>query len=302
MLVGVIDLGSNTIRLSVYKCAKGKFTLLLNEKSFAGLIGYAQNGRLSAAGTALACATINKYKKLCESLNVPKLYVFATASLRNIANTGEVVEQIARETGLKPDVLTGEEEALFGFTGATRAVKLGAGLFADIGGGSTELAYFENGRVRQEASVPVGCLNLYLSEVSELLPDKDERANIRAAVSAEFDRLEWLKNVQADDLCGVGGTIRALKKFSSEITGVNGGAPLDVSFLDYMLNTVGDAKGTGYRQFLKIIPDRVHTLVPGMLILDEIVARTGVKRIYVSKYGVREGYLLARVLMGENDV
>ncbi len=82
MLTGVIDLGSNTIRLSIYKCTKGKFSLLLNEKSFAGLAGYVQNGRLSAAGMALACETIGKYKKLCRSLNVSGLQVFATACIR----------------------------------------------------------------------------------------------------------------------------------------------------------------------------------------------------------------------------
>lgn len=301
MLTGVIDLGSNTIRLSIYKCTKGKFSLLLNEKSFAGLAGYVQNGRLSPAGMALACETIGKYKKLCRSLNVLRLQVFATASLRNISNTREVVDLIEEETDLRPDVLSGEDEALFGYQGAARSVKMKTGLYVDIGGGSTELAYFQEEKVLRQASVAIGCLNLFTNEVGGLLPQKEERERIRAVVSAELAKLDWLQTVRADNILGVGGTIRALKKFSYEITGVNGGSPVDVAFLDYLLNTVGDPKGTGYRQFLKLMPDRVHTLVPGMLILDEIISRVGTKLIYVSKYGVREGYLLARVLMGEYD-
>ena len=302
MLVGVIDLGSNTIRLSIYKCTKDKFTLLLNEKSFAGLAGYAQNGRLSPAGITLACDTINKYKKICRNLNVLRLYVFATASLRNVSNTEEVSREIKAQTDIVPDVLSGEEEARFGYAGAMRSVKLLAGLYVDIGGGSTELAYFRDGKVLYEASLGIGCLNLYLNEIDGLLPVKEERARIRSIVSAELDNLDWLKSVQVKEICGVGGTIRALKKFSYDITGVNGGSPLDVSFLDYLVNTVGDPRGTGYRQFLRVVPDRVHTLIPGMLILDEIIARVNTQLIHVSKYGVREGYLISRVLTGEYDV
>ncbi len=65
-----------------------------------------QNGKLSAAGMALACETVGKYKKLCRSLNVSRLQVFATASLRNVSNTREVAELIEEETGLRPDVLS----------------------------------------------------------------------------------------------------------------------------------------------------------------------------------------------------
>ncbi len=300
MLYGIIDLGSNTIRLCVYSCENGKFSLLLNEKSFAGLVGYVENGKMNAHGSIKAIKTIQKFQRLASCIGVQKLYIFATASLRNIVNTGEVVERIYTETGLMPDVLSGEEEARFGFTGANSAVRLDSGLYMDIGGGSTELVYFENGGVLHGTSIPVGSLNLYLAYVEELLPNKKERKTIRAAVREELAQVDWLYGLETKTICGVGGTIRALKKYHTETMNANGCAPLEAGYVDELINTVGNAKTLGYKPLLRVIPDRIHTILPGLLILDEVLLQTGAQQIYVSKHGVREGYLISRVLAGED--
>ncbi len=299
MLYGIIDLGSNTIRLCIYNCENGAFSLLLNEKSFAGLVGYVENARMNAYGVMKAIKTIQKYQKITSCLGVKKLHIFATASLRNIVNTAEVLERIHAETGLRPDVLSGEDEAHFGFTGANSAVKLDSGLYVDIGGGSMELVHFENDRVLHETSIPVGCLNLYLTHVKELLPDKKERKAIRAAVREELSQVDWLYGIKTQAICGVGGTIRALKKYHAETTNSNG-APLEAGYVNAFINTVGNAKGLGYKPLLRVIPDRIHTIIPGLLILDEVLLESGAQQIYVSKYGVREGYLVSRVLTGED--
>ncbi|HWR22310.1 MAG TPA: hypothetical protein VN366_02435, partial [Feifaniaceae bacterium] len=299
VLYGLIDLGSNTIRLCVYSCENGGFSLLLNEKSFVGLVGYVENGRMNAYGCAKAIKTIQKFQRLASCINVTKLHIFATASLRNIINTAEVVERIHAETGLRPDVLSGEEESHFGFTGANSTLKLDSGLYVDIGGGSTELVYFKNDRALHETSIPAGCLNLYLEHVKELLPDKKERRAIRAAVREELSRVDWLYGVKTQTICGVGGTIRALKKYRAETASGNG-TPLDAGYVRAFIDTMGDPKNLGYKPLLRVMPDRIHTIVPGLLILDEVLLESGAQQIYVSKHGVREGYLVSKVLAGED--
>lgn len=292
----MIDLGSNTIRLSVYSGGRDDFSLLANEKSFAGLAAYVEQGRLSKPGIQKACKTITKYKRFSEDLRVSNLALFATASLRNVENAKDVAAHILHETDLAVDMLTGEEEALLAFAGAAHALRLETGLYLDIGGGSMELVSVEGGEVRHTASVPLGCLNLYVRYVKELLPAKKEIKLMRAAIEEELANVAWLGNVTADIICGVGGTVRALRKLCTDVTGVNGSPVLEGAFLQDMLAEAAKPGSLAYKQYLRVIPDRVHTIVPGALLLDEVMRAAGARQVYVSKYGVREGYLINRLL------
>ncbi len=299
MLYGIIDLGSNTIRLSIYKAEDKTFKLLLNEKSFAGLVGYVEEGVMSEKGINKACETINSFKELASDFNIEKLNIFATASLRNIANTEDVIKKIETETGLRPDVLTGDEEALFGFYGATYGTEdINTGLFIDIGGGSTELLYFEGGHVVNEVSLPIGCLNLYLKYIEGFQPSREERKKIKSVIKTELDKVEWLKDITVDCIYGAGGTIRAVKKVCGEFTD-NGSFEINSDNIKNMIKDSKDSCKKLYKTFLKIVPERVHTIIPGMIILKQITKSTGAQRIIVSKYGVREGYLISKVLAGE---
>ena len=110
MLCGIVDLGSNTIRLSIYHCDQGQFRLLLHKKTMAGLAGYVREGILSDSGILVACRTLAAYRALLDNFNVTHMHVFATASLRNIFNTAEAVETIRDVTGIQVEVLSGEED------------------------------------------------------------------------------------------------------------------------------------------------------------------------------------------------
>lgn len=111
MTYGVIDMGSNTIRLCLYRLERGELISLFNKKTTAGLIGYVDDGMLSSKGIRKACDVLNTYKRMLEFANVKKLHVFATASLRNISNSSEAVRQIYEETVFQVDVLSGYDEA-----------------------------------------------------------------------------------------------------------------------------------------------------------------------------------------------
>ena len=144
MLCGIVDLGSNTIRLSIYHCDGGQFRLLLNKKTMAGLAGYVRHGVLSDSGILVACRTLAAYRALLDNFSVRDMHVFATASLRNITNTAEAVQTIRDITGITVEVLSGEEEAALSFKGAVLPGGVSTGLLADIGGGSFELVAYED--------------------------------------------------------------------------------------------------------------------------------------------------------------
>ena len=162
MKFAIVDLGSNTIRLSVYNTLpEGGFDLLFSEKEMAGLVSYVHGGVLSPEGIQRACGAIRDFQALLRQFDLDAPHVFATASLRNIRNTEEAVEQIRAATGVGVDVISGELEARLGYYGARTATDLQDGAMFDIGGGSTEIVEVRAGKILRAQSLPLGSLNLF---------------------------------------------------------------------------------------------------------------------------------------------
>ena len=162
MKQAVIDIGSNSMRLSVYETTEaGTFTILFKDKIMAGLAGYVEEGALSPEGITRAILGLRSFRGTLRALNIPQVAVFATASLRNIRNTAQAVAEIQRGTGFAIEVLSGEEEARLGYAGAMEELALSEGLFVDIGGASTEVVRFAHGQLVSAVSCPVGSLKLY---------------------------------------------------------------------------------------------------------------------------------------------
>lgn len=296
MICGIVDLGSNTIRLSIYKCEDGLSHLMMNRKVMAGLAGYVEKGFLSEEGVQVACHALASHRMLLDHLDIPTMYVFATASLRNIANTREVVEQIFARTGIRVDVISGQEEAELSFRGALRGMEHRSGLLVDLGGGSTELVRYEQGEMLSSCSLSVGSLNLFNRYVSGLHPQGAERKMIRAAVREQLAQAAVdLRPVE--HICGVGGTVRAACKVANLVFDrPDDCRTISAGELKLLLKRVKDPDRETLRDLLKAAPDRIHTIIPGMLVLDTVCRAFQARDITVSACGVREGYLHQRVL------
>lgn len=298
MKCGVVDIGSNTIRLCVYQCGSETVKPLLNEKETVGLAGYIRDGVLSEEGVLAACRVLSEYRALLNDFGIQDMYAFGTASLRNISNTAEVLEMIRHLTGVSAEVLSGEDEARFSFRGAAQDGGTSSGLLADIGGGSTELVIYENGAITAECSVPLGSLSLFSRQVTGLFPTPVERSAIRDAIAAGLDA-SILKDARCVQIVAVGGTSRAAVRLRNDLSGP-GPDPRAITAAE--LRTLFDRLKSGnrdaLRQILRSAPDRVHTVLPGLMILNEVVRRCGAETVHVSSRGVREGYLLERVLPG----
>lgn len=296
MIYGIADVGSNTVRLSIYKCEGGEIRLLMNRKVMAGLAGYVRHGALTPEGIEVACQTLQGYRSLMDNLELPDLRVFATASLRNISNTEEAVGAVMAATGLKVDVLSGREEAELSFRGAIQNAGLYTGLLVDLGGGSTELVSYRSRAIQTACSLSVGSLSLFSKYVSKLHPTKEERRAIRRAVEEQLEQFVP-QHPPARHICGVGGTVRAACKVANAMFDRPAGdRSLDRDELKEMLQRLKKPGRDELRLLLKTVPDRIHTIIPGLLALDTIAKAYGAQTITASACGVREGYLLARVL------
>lgn len=298
MKCGIVDVGSNTIRLSIY-CWEGRqFKLLLNKKEMAGLAGYVRGDALSEGGILVACRVLSGFQALLRNLEITDLHVFGTASIRNISNTEQVLEQIYQTTGLRVVVLTGSEEAALSFKGACAGGGAEEGLLADIGGGSTELVAYRDGAILSGCSLPLGSLSLFTRHVSGLFPTPDERRAIRDQVRSQLERAKTA-GLTCRHLTGVGGTIRAAAKLCNDLAGVDpGNRTIPAGEIRALYKGLKKGDRDTMHRILRAAPDRVHTILPGLLILNTVIKSYGVQTVSVSACGVREGYLLERV-MGE---
>ena len=295
-MYGVIDVGSNTIRLCIYDVSNGEIYPMLNNKTTAGLAGYVKKGKMTKKGIQKACDVLNKYKDMMKHFPLEQLFVFATASLRNISNTDEALQTITADTGLSIDVWTGYQEATFDFIGAARSMHLNKGVLLDIGGGSTEILVYERGEIQNAVSLPFGSLSMFSNHVSSLFPNKKEKKEIEEEVKTELKKVKFLNKKTFDTVIGIGGSIRAAKNMNNDMFEM----PRENNriFADNVPKLLKEFQGNEnevLRKVLKVSPDRVHTLIPGMIVMDTVCKYVKCKDILMSPYGVREGYLYQKL-------
>lgn len=294
-MYGIIDIGSNTMRLSCYRVVDRKLIFTFHKKVMAGLAGYVDEKKcLSKMGIEKAIEILKDFNTIVMCVGLDHLYIIATASFRNVENTEEIKEKIRKKTGMTVQVLTGKEEALYDFKGATYHTKVKKGIVVDIGGGSTELVPFEEQDVKKAISIPIGSLNLYSKFVEDLFPNAKEESAIRNCVKKELDKMDIEKE---KEILGVGGSNRACLKLYNEFYSLDSdNSKMDCEKIHEMLKDFCTNRKDGMGRILKIVPDRVHTVIPGMIVLDEISNYYKCKKVQISNWGVREGYMIEKVL------
>lgn len=303
--IGIIDLGSNTVRLVVFdvqddfgkKLKSKEFTEVLNEKATAGLSAYVDDGVFTDAGVERASDVLADHLEAAKNVGCKQVSVFATAVLRNCKNSAKAAKAIERETGLAIDIISGEEEAHLGFVGASISQKMEQGILVDIGGGSTELTHIERGRDLLNVSIPQGSVSSYASFVSLVLPTPKECKRIKEAFAEHLAQYKAAADAHEAALYGIGGSVRAVAKMLGRMHGSDKAqkqiAPADV---DEVLGFLEDDPSAFAHTAVKAAPDRLHSMVPGCLILHEVMKSARAEGLTVCKYGIREGYLSERIL------
>lgn len=296
MKYALIDMGSNSVRLTVYYLDRTNFQILFKEKIMAGLAGYVEDGVLSQDGICCACQSIQQFQSTLKLLDIAQLSVFATASLRNISNSAEALAQIQQETGVTVEILSGEAEAEYGFAGAVCDVPVDEGLFTDIGGASVELGLFSQGKLVRAGSVPVGSLKLYRDCVKKLLPKKNAREAIQKTIRDTFTKSDLDALPPRAHFVCVGGTARATLKLCRALYDLPDTCrTFTRDQLEGLAKILCKADKDAVNVILRYEPERIHTMIPGIMVLCYLADRYQAEDFTVSHYGVREGYLRSRV-------
>ena len=286
--VGVVDVGSNSVRLVVFDGAARSPAYFYNEKIMCGLgAGMAQTGHLNPEGRTRALSALLRFQALADSMGLPPLTAVATAAVRDASDGPEFREQVKRETGLRLWVIDGEEEARLSAQGVLLGWPGSYGLVCDIGGSSMELAEISDGLVGRRATSALGPL--------KLLDIKDGRSGRQAHIKAEMSRLREFMGPQRDRLFLVGGSWRAIARIDM----LRRNYPLHVLH-EYRMTADSVTETAAYiekhdvdhlRSKCGLSSTRAALVPLAIDVLTRLVRSFKPKDIAISSYGIREGLL-----------
>ena len=286
--VGVVDVGSNSVRLVVFDGAARSPAYFYNEKIMCALgAGMAETGHLSIEGRARALSAMRRFKKLADGMGLSELTCVATAAVRDASDGRDFCDQVKRETGLSIWVIDGEEEARLSAQGVLLGWPGAYGLVCDIGGSSMELAEISGGRVGRRVTSALGPLKLRDIKGGA----KARHAHIKEIMTALAERM----GAQRDRLFLVGGSWRAIARIDM----LRQGYPLHVLH-EYRMTRKSVAATVDFirkhdmddlRNQAGVSSSRAALVPYAAEVLSRLVKTFKPKDIAISSYGIREGML-----------
>jgi len=290
--VGVVDVGSNSVRLVVFDGVARSPAYFYNEKILCGLgKGIQDSGRLNPEGRVRAMNALRRFAALAEAMDVSVLTGVATAAVRDAEDGPEFCRDVHAMTGLALQVATGPEEALLSAKGVLLGWPQASGVVCDIGGASMELAQVDKGTIGACETSPLGPLRLS-NLGSEKAIDKAINKELKTLIAA-------VDASGADRIFLVGGSWRAI-------------ARLDMERRDYPLHVLHEytMSPENVIETCDWLVDQSVATLKGMTdtssarlelvplaarVLRALVVAAAPKAIAVSSYGLREGLLYERM-------
>lgn len=284
--VGIIDIGSNSVRFMAYGGTERVPSVLFNEKLMAALgRGVARDGKLSDAAMERTLEALARFRQLAKEMKLKRLHTVATAAVRDATNGKAFIKRIV-DIGLKPRVISGDEEAELAGLGVVSAIPNANGIVADLGGGSLELIGVARGGVGSGVTLPLGVLRLGSD------PDPHELARIIRNGIKE-GRLK--DAARGHCLYLVGGSFRALALLDMKIVGhplpiIHHHRILPERFPD-LREALASMDFDQLKAHTQISSGRIPTLPAVVTLLETMINVLGPRKTYVSAFGLREGLL-----------
>jgi exopolyphosphatase/guanosine-5'-triphosphate,3'-diphosphate pyrophosphatase len=282
----VLDVGSNSVRLVIYRLEGRAIWSLFNEKVQAGLgRGVEQTGLLDPDGVDAALTALRRFRAVLDAVHPEAVFTAATAAVREAADGRAFIERVQAETGLQLRVLTGEQEARYAALGALAGAPDAEGVVGDLGGFSLELVRLNSGRPGVGITLPLGPFALGLGRPFDA-----------AALRKEVGRkLESAFAFRAPCFYAVGGAWRTLALVHMRLADY----PLEIlhqyemtaaEALDVARFVARQSRGS-LERIEGVSKKRVEVLPYAAVLLEALVERLDLERVAISAYGLREGLL-----------
>jgi exopolyphosphatase/guanosine-5'-triphosphate,3'-diphosphate pyrophosphatase len=295
-LFAIIDLGTNSVRLDVYRKNGAQLYRIYRGKNMIRLgDGVFRTGQISKMVMDRTLTLFVSIRKSLNAMGITEVHAIGTSALRSAKNSKEFLQMIFRRTGIQVRIISGNEEAQLIAAGILMNIDPPKGKYAliDIGGGSTEVSICQNRRVIKSWSFRLGANRLnqmFYKEGNTKTPTHDSELDLRKYVRGQLKELEPLvKKHSIGVAIGSSGTIRAvgklLKKMGCKTTPA---ISYDVSAL------VGEIKNMNKSEILNLPgleSKRADLIIPGSILIEEILHALRCKKLKFTEFALRDGLL-----------
>lgn len=297
--IAVIDIGSNSVRLVIYEGLTRSPTPIFNEKVLAGLGREVQSsGLLADDAIEAALLAIKRFRALCDTLRVRRVWAIATAACRDARNGRDFIAQAEKICRTKISVLSGRKEANLTALGIISGIHRPDGIVGDLGGGSLELVEVKGHQVKSGLTLPLG--GLALQDLTGKSIKKAERF-----VEDALSGVDMLRRGKGRTFYAVGGTWRALARLHMWQTGypfhvmhnyrISAREALEFCRLVHRVDT------ETLSQIEVVNAARRPLLAYAALVLENLIREIEPKQIVISVLGVREGLLYSLLSRAEQN-
>jgi len=299
MKLGIMDIGTNSIHLVLVELRKDATIQVIDRAKEVTRLGDTsfQEGYLSEAALHRGLAAIRRFKKLAEIHGVTRIKAVATSAVREAVNGGDFIETIGKETGIKVDVITGEEEARLIYLAVKHSIPLGKkpSLIVDIGGGSVEAMVADEAGLKDAWSLKLGTLRLRGEFIDHDPPSRKEMQKMSALIrEALAPVVKKCRSLGVETVIGTSGTIINLAAMANWL---DQSSPIEIQnnfrirtrYLQELHDLLTRSERKDRLKIKGIDPTRVDIIIPGSAVIQELVEGIGCGEVVLCDEAIREG-------------
>lgn len=286
--IAVIDLGSNSVRMTINLLHdNGEWEVVMKKRSTVRL--YEGMGIDKVLKEDAMCRVIEALKEFCVLAKLDScqtIVAIATAAVRTAVNRDIFIERVYRETGIRFDIVSGEDEAYYSYLAVSQSLPIKNGLIFDTGGGSTELILIKNGHMTRTASLPLGAVML-----SEAFRGRSQ-AELYRYVVLTLGTVDWIDEAVGCDLYGVGGSAKTLGTLSlKELKPIEELHGLSVSYskISSIYQKVYSTPLSLRQNIPGMEKSRADIILAGIMPMKALMDMLGSKKCTICAHGVKEG-------------
>ncbi|WP_397537338.1 Ppx/GppA family phosphatase [Rummeliibacillus pycnus] len=297
----IIDIGSNTIRLVLYKYdLKRGMKEFENIKVVARLRNYIlPNGKLSEPGILKLQNILATFQEMLHDYGINDVLATATAAIRQATNGQEILEKMKKEIGIEIKLLSEEQEAFYGYFAVVHTIATPSAVTIDMGGGSTEITYFNNKDLVESHSFPFGSVSLKQQFMKSDTLTIEERNKIYQFAKEQFLTLSWLAGLTLP-VIGIGGSARNMAKMDQRkknypISGIHQYKMTKEDF-DTIRLEIAELSFEELKQLDGLSSDRADIIAPVLEVFQALMDVVQSPIFQFSRKGLREGLVIEKIL------
>ncbi len=286
--IAVIDLGSNSVRMTINLLHdNGEWDVLMKKRLTVRLSeGMGIDNILKEEAMVRVINALKEFTSLAKLDSCQTIVAIATAAVRTAVNRDAFIERVNRETGIRFDIVPGEDEAYYSYLAVTQSLPVKNGLVFDTGGGSTELVLIKNGHLAKSCSLPLGAVTL-----TEAFRGRSQ-AELYRHVILTLGTVDWIDEAAGCDLYGVGGSAKTLGTLSlKELKNIDElhGVSVTCSKVAGIYQKVYSTPASLRQNIPGMEKSRADIILAGLTPMKALMDMLGSKKCTICAHGVKEG-------------